>query len=335
MFHMYPFTLDCLFVCFSPNVSEPSVSKTGKDREVVGILMDMSEGRLPGTSGVQTDVTTNSNGVNVPPRTVNQSYADDTVSLTTQSTPQVLGNNNNNLLMSLPRHIPGLQNIISACIQTQPLYPQGVEPVNIGSDLRTGDMVNAESATSNTGIHQTNYMAYTTLSEDMGLNQPMYTAFRTNSEAIPGEAISQQSVYHGVGETVTQVSANLSDQIGLNNNVTSNNQAYSVQSAISNLSEVEHIQNSSEIEMVNDEIEEVKKEVQAVENSVPNILPVSTFNGDQIISQQLLSPQSAAQFPGLPQTGPNDRYVLVTVMPESGQETIIHVYRLHGGQLSQ
>ena len=77
--------------------------------------------------------------------------------------------------------------------------------------------------------------------------------------------------------------------------------------------------------------------VQTPKSPVANVLPSlgPTFNGNQIISQTLLSPESASRMPGLPQPGPNDQYVLVTVMPESGQETIIHVYRLHGGQLAQ
>ena len=136
---------------YTPDASEPGGSKPGKDTEVVNILMDMSKGRLPGNDGVENVV--HQNGV--PFQFVNQSYADDTVTLTPHTSQQVyLNTGNAHLIANLQQSIPGIQNIIT--IEAQPLFPQGVEPSLTGNDLRAV----ADGQTTNNVIVQNTYPPY-------------------------------------------------------------------------------------------------------------------------------------------------------------------------------
>ena len=202
-----------ILMCFSPDVREtgidkakPGSSKSGKDTEVVNILMDMSKGRLPGKEGdgnaVQPD--------GAPVQYVNQSYADDTVTIVPQGSQQqqVYLNSRNSLIANLQQSIPGIQNIIA--IEAQSIYPQGGVPSLTGSDLRAM----AEGQTSNV-IVQNNYPPYQIIEQ---------------SSADPNAVISSQNV---LGEAIpqTEVNSDLTyvEMINANSgNLQAENQTYTV-----------------------------------------------------------------------------------------------------------
>ena len=54
----------------------------------------------------------------------------------------------------------------------------------------------------------------------------------------------------------------------------------------------------------------------------------STYLDDAVLQ---LQPNATAEVP----EGQDDQYVLVTVVPEGGEDTVIHIYKLHGGSLNQ
>ena len=202
-----------LLMCFSPDVREtgkekekPGSSKSGKDTEVVNILMDMSKGRIPGTEGdgnaVQPD--------GAPVQYVNQSYADDTVTIVPQGSQQqqVYLNSRNSLIANLQQSIPGIQNIIA--IQAQSIYPQGGVPSLTGSDLRAM----AKGQTSNV-IVQNNYPPYQIIEQPSADPNAVISSQNELGETIPQTEVNNDLTY------VEMVNAN-------SGNLQAENQTYTV-----------------------------------------------------------------------------------------------------------
>ena len=285
------------------------MSKAGKDSEVVGILMDMSEGRLPGNNtNVENNFQTN-NGSGQKPIDVDimsQSYADDTVTNHPVMAQQLYGDYNHDLLKSLPQHIPGIQSIIT--FQTSQMGDPHIDPGSIENN--------------------------TSLILENAANVAARTAEVNSAEII---SAAYKNDENSVLLTQEQGSPNFSspNQFMVQNS----NQINPEERAETSQGETQQFAQAMQIEASpTNENSEVKKENQSVTSPLGEVeampfsaqVPTPVYNANQIISQQLLSPTSAAQFPGLPHGNPGDQYVLVTVMPEVGQETVIHVYRLHG-----
>ena len=285
------------------------MSKAGKDSEVVGILMDMSEGRLPGNNtNVENNFQTN-NGSGQKPIDVDimsQSYADDTVTNHPVMAQQLYGDYNHDLLKSLPQHIPGIQSIIT--FQTSQMGVPHIDPGSIENN--------------------------TSLILENAANVAARTAEGNSAEII---SAAYKNDENSVLLTQEQGNPNFSSpnqfMVQNSNQINPEERAETSQGETQQFAQAMQIEASptnenSEVKIENQSVTSPLGEVEAMPLSAQ--VPTPVYNANQIISQQLLSPTSAAQFPGLPHGNPGDQYVLVTVMPEVGQETVIHVYRLHG-----
>ena len=80
------------------------------------------------------------------------------------------------------------------------------------------------------------------------------------------------------------------------------------------------VQNSQNVQITSDQQQQIVGST--LTNTAQSLVP-QDFN---LPGQQVL---------GIPQTINGDQFVLVTVVPEGGGETVIHIYRVHGGLQSQ
>ena len=285
------------------------MSKAGKDSEVVGILMDMSEGRLPGNNtNVENNFQTN-NGSGQKPIDVDimsQSYADDTVTNHPVMAQQLYGDSNHDLLKSLPQHIPGIQSIIT--FQTSQMGDPHIDPGSIEN---------------NTSLILENAANVAARTAEVNSAEIISTAYKNDENSVLLTQEQGNPNFSSPNQFMVQNSNQINPAEGAETS-----QGETQQFAQAMQIEASPTNENSEVKMENQSVTSPLGEVEAMPLSAQ--VPTPVYNANQIISQQLLSPTSAAQFPGLPHGNPGDQYVLVTVMPEVGQETVIHVYRLHG-----
>ena len=326
-----------------------NASKVGKDREVVGILMDMSEGRLPNNPAAENVNPTNFDNVQEPVHVelVNQPFADGSINPTVNHQSY----QNNQLLSLLPQQIPGIQSIITVEMtpgQTEDSIPNitgflqqptVMDTVNMNSAYLNNEQASSVSSEQNsvdrtsqsvdsiTNINnlkdEASHLTVTGLLSQPSVQATINTSYQANEQAMDLSINSEQT------------SADRSSQSYLDNDIHANNQ---ITASSSDLSSTPQEMDSSGNVTAANEVPEVKSEDQTVPDgpnqNISEVLNLPYNSNNTIITQQILSSEAAAQLPGLSQGGPNDQYMLVTVMPESGQETVIHVYRLHGGLVS-
>ena len=271
--------------------------------------MDMSEGRLPGNNtNVENNLQTN-NGSGQKPIDVDimsQSYADDTVTNHPVMAQQLYGDSNHDLLKRLPQHIPGIQSIIT--FQTSQM---GVPHIDPGSIENNTSLILENAANVAARTAEVNSAEIISAAYKNDENSVLLTQEQGNPNfSSPNQFMVQNSNQINPEERA-ETSQRETQQFA---------QAMQIEASPTN--------ENSEVKIENQSVTSPLGEVEAMPLSAQ--VPTPVYNANQIISQQLLSPTSAAQFPGLPHGNPGDQYVLVTVMPEVGQETVIHVYRLHG-----
>ncbi|XP_045175419.2 transcription factor TFIIIB component B'' homolog [Mercenaria mercenaria] len=262
------------------NTSEASSSVSQKDGEVVGILMDMSEGRITGEA--PDNIINGGDGNNsekliaVPANKVHKHgrfipiEAKTSNSMSQGQYSALTSANNENVSLN----IPGIQSI--SIMQTQQIDGLGAGHSSMKLPLLLPENTVMTSQT-------------TERSQDIGY---------ANSESLDrriylpdlnrnNPAVVQSNVQQTVNVYNAEVQYNQSSVPGQEIPVVAGTSSSQLQSGTS------------------------QNQLQQVQmNSVP------------VINTQLSTEDA-------------DQYVLVTVMPEGGGETVIHIYRLHGGGQSQ
>jgi hypothetical protein len=279
-----------------------------KDGEVVDILMDMSKGRIQGEGYNSGNLDMSEKLTAVPANKVHKRGSFIPIEA---RTPKLGSQNNQNVSVeNVPVNIPGIQSISI-------MQPQ---KIGAGSSVKIPVFNSGSSTSLNTGsINQTINYSNSERSERRiyipDLNKTYSSPVQSNIQRSNSEF--NQVQYNQIGNAPLAEIGGSSSHILPGTSLTQLNQARSQLQQGTSLTQLqeETSQSQSQQETGFTQLQPGTSQSQLQQLQVLNTMPVN--DNSQLSSEDA------------------DQYVLVTVMPEGGGETVIHIYRLHGGGQTQ